>query len=410
MKPRPDLLDSRSPAGLEVFQITDEPGVSGAHVYMEAQVFTPDSRRFLLERSGTAHGSDKDDPRHQYLLCDTEDGGHLQPLTHETGATAPSVSPDGRTVYYLVNRTEPNGGTLTLKRVSIDGTARETMLVVDSPIAGTRCRPSQIYPLSTISSDGTRLATAAFLGDGKTRGAPWGLLVFDLQAPSVAVILEGQTWCNLHPQYSRSRDPGACRDILVQENHGNVCNELGEFEMLVSGAGADIHVIRDDGTCLRDLPWGRDGYEFCQGHQCWRGRSTRAITSTVTAGDTREELIEAQPVPHAGHLGLRTPGGVRHDLSRSFERPRFSHFATDADARRFITDAGPWDGGGLIYLARFGVPDRDPLLDWTYLLNARSTPGKDFHLHPFLSPDGRYGFFNSSESGLLQAYMLRLSA
>jgi hypothetical protein len=29
----------------------------------------------------------------------------------------------------------------------------------------------------------------------------------------------------------------------------------------------------------------------------------------------------------------------------------------------------------------------------------------DMHLHPFLSPDGSMAFFNSTESGELQAYM-----
>ena len=32
---------------------------------------------------------------------------------------------------------------------------------------------------------------------------------------------------------------------------------------------------------------------------------------------------------------------------------------------------------------------------------------KDTHIHPFLSPDGVSGFFNSDESGVLQAYMVR---
>jgi hypothetical protein len=44
--------------------------------------------------------------------------------------------------------------------------------------------------------------------------------------------------------------------------------------------GADIHVLRDDGSTFRDMPWGRDGNEFCKGHQCWRGRTSWAITST----------------------------------------------------------------------------------------------------------------------------------
>jgi Tol biopolymer transport system component len=32
---------------------------------------------------------------------------------------------------------------------------------------------------------------------------------------------------------------------------------------------------------------------------------------------------------------------------------------------------------------------------------------KGAHMHPFLSPDGSKGFFNSDESGILQAYMVQ---
>jgi len=97
---------------------------------MEAQVFTMDSKQFLLHRSATAHGGSKNDPKHQYLRCDLDDNCSLHPLTDELGATAPSVSPDGRFVYYFVDRTEPGGGRLTLKRVGLDGTGRETILVI----------------------------------------------------------------------------------------------------------------------------------------------------------------------------------------------------------------------------------------------------------------------------------------
>lgn len=95
-KPRPDLLDSQSAKGIEVFQLTAEPDVPASHLYMEAQVFTMDSKRFVLHRSATAHGGSKSDPKHQYLRCDIEDGCSLHPLTEETGATAASVSPDGK--------------------------------------------------------------------------------------------------------------------------------------------------------------------------------------------------------------------------------------------------------------------------------------------------------------------------
>jgi hypothetical protein len=210
-KPRSDLIGKQSPPGLEVIQLTTEPDVPASHLYMEAQIFTMDSKRFVLHRSATAHGGSKNDPKHQYLVCDLEDGCSLHPLTEELGVTAATVSPDGKHVYYFVDETRVGGGRLTLNRVGLDGSDRQTIMVVDRPLPDTKFRPSEIYPLSTISSDGQRLALSAFLGDGKTENAPFGLMVFDLRKATVRLVLHGQTWCNMHPQYSRSTDPEACR-------------------------------------------------------------------------------------------------------------------------------------------------------------------------------------------------------
>lgn len=406
-RPRPDLLDAKSPPDLEVFQLTTETGVPSSHVYMEAQVFTLDSKRLVLHRSADAHGSNREDPEHRYLLCDLENGCALRPLTDERGATGPAVSPDGNFFYYFVDETRTNGGRLTLKRVNLDGSDRQTVLVLDGPLPGTKFRPSRIYSLSTISSDGQRLAIGGFLGDGQTANAPFGLMVFDVVKASVNLVLQGPTWCNLHPQYSRSLDPEQSHDLLVQENHGNQCTPDGEITRLVGGEGADIHVIRDDGTDFRNLPWGRDGNEQCQGHQCWRGRSHWAITSTVTRKPAEYQLIEGRPLPHAGHVGLLSPGAFRNDLSRGFSRPFFFHFGVDLAGRRLISDAGPLDKRASIHHAELGEPGEEPARNFRYLLCPKSSCVKTAHIHPFLSPDGRLGFFNSDESGVLQAYLIR---
>ena len=406
MIPRPDLRGDHSPAGIEVFQLTDDPALPSCHLYMEAQIFTPDSKSLLLHRSSHAHGSDKNDPRHVYQVCDVESGSLLS-ITEEVGCTAPSVSPDGKTVYYFVNETELNGGRLTLKRVNLDGSGRETIMVVDSPLPGTTFRPSKIYSLSTISSDGKRMALSAFFGDGRTERAPWGMMVFDLERATVNEIIHGVSWCNMHPQYCRSLDPEASHDILIQENHDCEYDATGMITLLVGGVGADIHLIRDDGRNFRNLPWGRDGNEYCQGHQCWIGRSRRAITSTGTKQPAECQLIEGLEATYAGHIGIATPGGIRGDLSRSFTNPQFYHFATDIAGVKFITDSGPLDNGGGIYAA--DLPEEMGALERiTYLLNPRCSWQKGSHVHPFLSPDGKTGFFNSDESGTLQAYMVRM--
>lgn len=406
-KLRPDLLDPNGAKGIEIVQLTTEAEVPSSHLYMEAQVFAPDSKRFVLHRSASAHGGSRSDPKHQYLRCDLDDNCSLHPLTDERGAVAASVSPDGKYVYYFVDETQPNGGRLTLKRVNLDGTDRQTILVVDSPLPGTPFRPSKLYPLSTISSDGKRLAISSFLGSGAKENEPFGLMVFDLQKATVSLVYQGITWCNMHAQYCRSLDPEESHDILIQENHGSTTDAKGSIVRLVGGEGADIHVIRDDGTNFRNMPWGRDGNEACQGHQCWRGRTHWAITSTGTRKPPEAQLIEALPAPFAEHVGTKTPGGVRNDLTREFPKPKFYHFATDLAGKRLISDAAEFKEGGKIYVADLGEPGKDALRNFKYLLNPKSTCQKGAHIHPFLSPDGSLGFFNSDESGILQAYMIR---
>ena len=157
---RNDLRAEGATQCLEVVQLTTGP-LPSSHLYMEAQVFTPDSARFVLHKSSTAHGGDKNDPHHRYLVCDLENNCSLQPITEKVGATAPSVSPDGRHIYYFVDETQINGGRIILKRVGLNGTDRQTLLVLDTPLPGTDCHPSRIYPLSTIRSDGRKIAWCA---------------------------------------------------------------------------------------------------------------------------------------------------------------------------------------------------------------------------------------------------------
>jgi len=406
MKARPDLAPEAANSHIEVIQLTDG-DAPHAHVYMEAQIFTPDAARFVLHRTNSAHGGGKRNPDHQYLLCDIEDGCSLQPLTSEHGATAPSLSPDGQVLYYFVDQTNPTGGSLALNRVRLDGTQRRTLLVVDTPIGTPPRRPSYVYPLSTIRSDGRKLALSCFLGDGKTEQPPWGLMVFDLEGCSVEIILAGPDWCNVHPQYCRSTDDAHKRDILIQQNHGSVTLASGKRASMGRGKGGDVHVVKDDGTDFRDMPWGRDPNEDIQGHQCWRGTSGWAITSTKQRAREEQELIESKPVAHADHAGLNSPGAIRNNLSRGYPDPAFYHFATDRAGARLVTDTHVRDQGGRVFVAKLGAPGKQPLSDWTCIARPRSSWQKEAHIHPFLSPDGSRAFFNSDESGRLQAYMVR---
>ena len=398
---RQDLLDENSPDGLQVYQLTTETEVQSSHVYMEAQIFTPDSKRLVLHRAAQSHAP-LPDPRHQYLLCDLENNGELSPLTFEEKTTAPCLDPTGTWLYYFVCGTETTP--LKLNRVKLDGTERETLMVFDCDYPGTTFRHRGIYPLSTISPDGKRLVFCGKIGESE-----YGLTVIDLEKGSAELILSGPTWLNLHPQYTRN--PANNHDIMIQESH-NYRYDPVEKKIVNNpdGKGTDIHLIRDDGTNFRSLPWGRDGNEFCQGHQCWIGRTDRTITSTHTREPSSGRLIESlAAAADAGHLGLHTPGGRRSDLTRMFTDPYFYHFATDIAGKRLITDSADLFQGGRLFTADLGEPG-EPASNWRYILSPKCSPyapaPKGCHIHPFFSPDGRTAFFNSDESGIPQAFMI----
>lgn len=398
---RPDLLGTDSPGELEVFQLTDDPKIPSCHVYMEAQIFTSDSKYFLLRSNTCAHGYAGNV---KLLLCEIE-SGQIIPVTDEESVSGPAVSPDGRFFYYFTTTLVRGRNRVSLCRRKLDGSEKETISVLDGHVPGTACSPSRVYPLSTLSSDGARLATSCFLGDGTHRGAPWALLVFDLATGECHVPLLGPSWCNIHPQYSRSKDPESIHDIMVQENHGNICTPDGCTERLVDEVlGCDIHVIRDDGQNFRNLPWGRDVGEHCMGHQCWRGRTRWAISAQILDGEVH--LYEGTPAPHRDHEGRHSPEGRRNRLCRNFPNPQFYHFATDIEGTRFLTDYF-YQGQDALYLMRLGEVGAGAFEETIFLLRPRSSWKKEAHVHPFLSPDGRAAFFNSDESGQLQAYMIR---
>jgi hypothetical protein len=375
-----------------VVQVTNGGERGSWGVYTEAPVFTPDSRRFIYVRSG------------EYWLCDIGNRFALRPLITEAGATAPSVTPDGGWVYYLVAST--GRPALVLKRVSLGSYRAEAVLVIEDQVPGTKWRPSRIYSLSSISSDGKRLCTAAFLGDGKTPGAPFGLLVFDLVKPKVRVIALGADFNNTHPQYCRSREAEDSHDILVQHNHGSVVDVTGRTLKLVGGDWADLHVVRDDGSNWRDIAIGRDGVERVQGHQQWRGRG-RTVLSAMEIPGERNRILEGFAIattPETSHKGAKIAGAHWVDVTRGMEKPDFVHFSPDDAGMHVVSDTRR---RASIMIGTLSAGP-EPELKMVRLLDTHSSFGsaQPTHPHPFFSPDGRRVFFNSDESGKPQVYMV----
>lgn len=398
---RPDILDENSPRGLRVVQITTDPGRPSWNVYTEAAVFTPDGKRFIFVRE------------RNYWLCDLADNFALRQLTDEPNAKGAALTPDGQWFYYVIEDPAATGAAMLLKRVSLKDYRRHTFFTIRDKIPGSSFRPSRVYGLATISSDGKRLATSCFLGDGKTEKAPFGLLVFTLDKPSVRVFPLGHDFNNMHSQYCPSRDPAASHDVLIQHNHGSVVDASGKTLKLVGEPGADLHVMRDDGKNWRDIPIGRDGVERVQGHQQWRGR-TGSVLSAMSMAGGKKRILEGFAIPtddRTSHTGSRIPGGRYYDVTREIDKPDFWHFSVDVTGRYVVSDTtteGPSPGQRRIHLVIGSLAgDPNPVLKLRYLLNTR-TSGKDqpMHPHPFFSPDARRAFFNSDADGIPQVWMV----
>lgn len=413
MKIRPDLLDKNSPPGLEVIQLHDKANLPSGHVYPHAEVFTPDSRLFLLDCDLENRDLGPCEHQHRWCLCDIESNCELIPLEIEPGAKVGCISPDGRYIYYFTCDRHIEKGPLRLKRMNLDGSEPTLVATVDGPLPGSNARLVHPKSTPTMSSDGARLAQAMIMSNQSR-----GVVVFDLTRGTAQLILDEAGWSNTHLQYCRSKDAEESHDLMIQHCHAkHVAEPPGTHQL----QDVDIHVIRDDGSNLRTLPWGRDGQEYCMGHQCWRGRSSWAITSTIThlptpenPGRTECQLIESKAVPDEGHIGRNHRYGLRNELTREFDNPQFYHFATDIGGDLLLCDYWHPDGHQkhaegrqLLYLGFLSTPGIAPAKKFTYLLNTGAASARATHAHPFLSPDGKYGFFNSDESGTPQAYMIR---
>ena len=395
---------------MSVHQVTND-SQGASLVYPDQPCFLADGRRFVIHPSGGP------------AICDPDDGGSVIPLFPDEPKTKVRVTFDGRYGYYLHHK-QDELDELTISRIDLDSLQSEELFHAESVLPGTEI-PVAKFGISTVSSDNRRIAGSAFLGDGKTLDAPFGIITLDLDSGTAQLVAEDKDFINTHLQYCRSTDPVASHDVLVQMNHGTHTDEQGKRRPVHPPSdidGADVHVIADDGSNWRDMPFGRDGKESCIGHQIWRGQSRSAATVVLEALDTsygwaegsRQQVVAGWPAPsdrESEHRGLLNPGGRRVLLSEGFENPRFCHLSGDATGIKFALDTFPiFDGrrtGMLIYAA--SAPDEESPLNFRYLLNSGVVfkMGSGYHAHPILSPDGSMLLFNSDLSGTKQIYLVR---
>ena len=93
---------------------------------------------------------------------------------------------------------------------------------------------------------------------------------------------------------------------------------------MAGGPGADLRVVRDDGSNWRDIPPPRGhpaGTKRVQGHQQRRGRMNSVLSAMSAKSGNR--IIEGFQIPagnETSHLGAGISGGKYVGITRGLER------------------------------------------------------------------------------------------
>ena len=223
-------------------------------------------------------------------------------------------------------------------------------------------------------------------------------------------------------------------DIVFQQNHGGCMtispDGAGWQKHRSSGPfGCDHHVICDDGSDLRDLPWCRDGREFSTGHSCWLGPTEWYVNSYCTYNDDGSfygQLMAGKPMvcpENLRHTGRRLPGAGQNRVVLTREitedinyKTLFGHFGFDPTGAYYVSDLAVWEGSGktsvrnvekdTLCIGRLTPPPDSSGISLDAAVNHQPLCrtgsvwiDQETHPHPALSPDRKTIIFNSGSPG-----------
>ncbi|MEA2063324.1 MAG: hypothetical protein U9P14_06480 [Gemmatimonadota bacterium] len=154
---------------------------------------------------------------------------------------------------------------------------------------------------------------------------------------------------------------------------------------MVGPEGATLYLIDIHGENIRPLPIGKPFTPSIQGHECWLGKTGKVLATLTQDIEINGRKGNLVTVADGDKAPTVIAGG-----------PYFWHVASSADGKYFICD----DTSGNIYIGSVATGKYRRLCCSDTVLGARQYT----HSHPFLSPDCRFAFFNSTRSGIAQIY------
>ncbi len=407
-RPFPELLSVFTDPGLEITQVTtdQEHDAHAAAMHSSHGLFTPDGRRFIFYRQ---RGAGAGGPGQTVLtLCEIAHGFALRDLTDEDNVRGPILSRDGRYLYYFVDEGALPQPRLVLKRLDLDSFARDTLLVVDTPVEGVGRVPrgGRMYDGSSLSRDGRSLSTScSFYADNDPAYAS---LIVDLEKLTVRGFqFEKYNWRPFGTYY-RGDDPRYFRHLLFCHSHWH--SGMGTDGKWYQKKSDDVprvtmHILTDEGQPVAVVPIGKDGEGV--DHPCWRGGAYEVVTHTGNFTSTpywRGTLLSAAPLAcqtEDQYRGALIPGARRVELTRYLRRPDVCHHSWDASGTHVVCDSEGWHHRGLSAYLWLGTvvtgADGAPALVAKHLLHPLSHWSGSYwtECQPALAPDLKTVFFNT---------------
>lgn len=409
LTPCPEMLDHLSPSGLTVYRLTPDEEWS--------QLIYPDRHSFLEDGQSLRLHTASGDRR-----CRLDQDGTLEPLP---GLPKEylwcDLAADGRHMIYGLATDGEEG--LEIYRLDLRSGDSEKVFAASGRIQGGHCVWQKLGDVAA-SWDGSRIAGLAYMDYGQKPNGEVAIIVIDAATGTSQVIWKAQG-NHSHLRYYPGPEEPYTHDLIVQHSHGGVTSEFGRVVPVIGpridAGGVDLHVMRDDGSNLRELPFGRDGIEINIGHQVFRWPSFEVASVILQGNDnsygwadgTGQHVVTGLPVPadpDAPHSGGRNRQQHRFRLCEPEHSPRLCHLSVDRTGLKFAFDTFPvYNGkrsGMTIYLGL--TDDLHSPIRFQYILNSgvNFTGNRTLHSHPILSPDGQRLFFNSDFLGPRQAYMV----
>lgn len=183
---------------------------------------------------------------------------------------------------------------------------------------------------------------------------------------------------------------GGTMTVMIQHNRGGKYSPDGQLERLVGPEGATLYVLSVPEGRRTELAVGTPHTTACTGHEAWIGTTGEMLLSVSASGEFR---------PEQGNLLAVRAGQPPRVVARGY---RFNHVGASRCGRIFSAD--DWQPPYQIVIGNTQVERA------VVICESKTSPtrSQNTHPHPYVTPDLKWGIFNSNRTGSDHIYAVRI--